>query len=298
MLACKENDDILEELYQNYLKNKDINKSADKYKLLDALLASIKGKSVKDLRKLFSLSHKKASELKAGSVQREKRTLKINDTHISKIKEFYNRSDISRIQPGEMTKRNGQTSYMRVTGKCAWSKFRGEYPDIIISSSVFWDIKPKNIKPLHKTPLNMCQCDKCANINLKLKVLKIPGIRNEQDLYKMLLCEKKGKFRHSNCVEQKCNGCKNWSEKIELEAISLDKDANVHWQRWENIEYVQKSGKTVTKKILKPKPGTVRDCLNELIDIDVLKPGQNISFVKHFLINLINFKFTLTVKNL
>ena len=66
---------------------------------------------------------------------------------------------------------------MRVTGKFAYAKFKEEHPLIEISLSVFCDLRPKSIKPLHKTPLDMCQCDKCLNIRNKLNVLNIPGIK-------------------------------------------------------------------------------------------------------------------------
>ena len=67
---------------------------------------------------------------------------------------------------------------MRVTGRCAYKKFRKVHPEVAICLSNFFRLRPKNIKPLHKTPLNMCQCDKCSNINCKLKVLNIPEIKN------------------------------------------------------------------------------------------------------------------------
>ena len=276
------NDKVMKEICDNYLRLKKINKSADKYELLTALASVIKGKSIKEIRVLFSLSHKKASQLKSGSVKRKKRKLKINDKDRLKIKHFYHRQDISRREPGKSTKKNGLTSYMRVTGRCAYKKFRKVHPEVAICLSNFFRLRPKNIKPLHKTPLNMCQCDKCSNINCKLKVLNIPEIKNEQDLYKALICEKTGRFRHADCVEQTCGACRNWRQKIEFYAMNLDENRSIHWQRWENIEYKQKSGKTVIKKVLKTKSGTVRDCLNELIEHDVLNPGKNITFVKHF----------------
>ena len=87
------------------------------------------------------MSHKKASQLKAGNIQRAKRKLKINDEHRAEINEYYHRSDISRLQPGESTKKYGPTSYMRVTGKCAYDKFREQHPLIKIGLSVFCDLR-------------------------------------------------------------------------------------------------------------------------------------------------------------
>ena len=299
-LKAKSNDEkneTLKTICDTYLNQKGIKKSADKYVLLNALSSIIKGKTIKELKQIFSLSHKKASQLKSGLVTRTKRKLKMSVKEKAIIHNFFRRSDISRPQPGLSSKKYGPTSFMRIKGKCAWKKFKSENPQIKVIYSVFCSERPKNIKPLHKTPLNMCQCDKCVNINLKLKVLRIPSIKNEQDLYKMLICEKTGRFRHHNCVEQMCMDCKNWREKIELHAMSLDKNKPIVWQRWENVDYVQKSGKTVTKKKLKTKPGTIHDCINEFIELDVIKPGQNISFVKHFFNQSYQFQLYLDCKN-
>lgn len=116
----------------------------------------------------------------------------------NRIIDFFNRSDISRVNPCKKSIKLGMNySYMRMTYKKAFKKFKEEHPTLQVSLSAFLNIKPEHIKRLSKTPFNACQCVYCTNVNLKLKVLNIPQISNEQDLYKILICKKNGKIKKS-----------------------------------------------------------------------------------------------------
>ena len=86
---------------------------------------------------------------------------------------------------------------MRLTFGKAHEKFLKEYPKINMSFTTFYSLKPKHIKPISKTPLNACSCVYCTNVNEKFKVLNIPGLKTEQDLYKQLICKKKKKIQKS-----------------------------------------------------------------------------------------------------
>ena len=99
------NDETLQIIYDNYLKQNNIKKSADKYKLINSLQPIVKDKPINQLRKSLKLSYEKASQLKEGDIERAKRKSKITDEHKSTITDFYHRSDISRLQPGQSTKK-------------------------------------------------------------------------------------------------------------------------------------------------------------------------------------------------
>ena len=201
---------------------------------------------------------------------------------------------MSRVSTSKRSiKANRPLNYMRMTFRQAHNKFKEEYPTIEISFSSFYHNVPEHVKPLHMTPLDACQCVFCSNINLKLKILKLRGIANEIDLYRILLCVKKGKLRDFNCIEGKCKKCKDWKEKIEQHASELDMTKEISWQTWEYIKYRQKkTGKDVSKRVLVNKEGTIRKCLDEFINIDVLKPGKNreYTFVKHFFTQSVQFQ--------
>ena len=104
----------------------------------------------------------------------------------------------------------------------AHKKFVREHPYIKLSPTTFNRWKPKHIKSVSKTPLNACQCVYCTNVNEKLKVLCIPGLNNEQDVYKTLICKKTRRFRNQKCIFQICTRCKNWENKLNLLACKLD----------------------------------------------------------------------------
>ena len=272
-------------------------KSNDNYEQLEAMSPLLKDETVSTIRENLKISNKKANEVKCGVIQRQMRKPKFTPKEIQSVQEFYDRSDVSRVNPSRKSKKLGvNISYMRLTIGKARKKFLKEYPNIKMSYSKFHSLKPKHIKPISKTPLNACSCVYCTNINEKFKVLNIPGLKNEQDLYKQLICKKTKRFRNHKCIFAECENCKDRKAKIELLAITLDMRINVSWKTWEYIDYQQKSGKVVSKKILVTKNGSVRKCLDELIYTDVMKPGKSFTFVQHFFTQ--SFQFQMYLDNI
>ena len=157
-------------------------------------------------------------------------------------------------------------------------------------------MKPKHIKSVSKTPLNACQCVYCTNVNEKLKVLCIPGLNNEQDVYKKLICKKTRRFRNQKCIFQICTRCKNWENKLKLLACKLDMKKMVSWKTWQYVDYTQTSGKIVSKRMLIIKHGPVHTCLKEFIGTDILKPGLSLTFVKHYFTHSFQFQVYLYCK--
>ena len=294
-LYNKPEEKIVGEVFRNY-KEQNKSKSDESYKVASAMSPILIDKSQRNICKNLGVSNSKASEFKENNFQRKNRKCKYSDKEFNDIWEFYHRGDVSRVENGETTKKYGQTSFMRVTLKKAYKMFTGEY-NIQISFKYFSKLKPKNIKVLAKTPLKGCQCAYCQNVNLKLKVLGIPEIKSEQDVYIKLICGKNTRFRNYDCISKKCNKCKNRTEKLELQACTLDMEKQIVWQKWENIDFEQKTGKKVTKKVLIKKHGTVRKCLNEFIQIDVLKPSQGFTFIQHFFTQLYQFQVYLDCKD-
>ena len=67
----------------------------------------------------------------------------------------------------------------------------------------------------------------------------------------------------------------------------------IEWYTWQYVKCHQaKTGKTVSKRMLIKRDGTIRECLDQLINTDVLKPGKSkeFTFVKLFLPNQYSFK--------
>ena len=156
----------------------------------------------------------------------------------------------------------------------------------------FYQNKPKHVKILNNTKFQECACVYCTNVRNKLIALGIPGINDEMDLYKILLCDKTSKYRNKDCIFRDCNVCKDWIKKIESLASDLNMEKMVHWSRWGYMNYTQKSGKDVPKRVSLPNYGTKRKCLDELIQLDIMGPGRNktFTFVIHFFTQSFQFQ--------
>lgn len=86
---------------------------------------------------------------------------------------------------------------------------------------------------------------------------------------------------------------------IEFHACQLNMTKEIFWQKWEYVDYYQrKTGKKVSKRMLVKKTGSVRKCLDELINTDVLKPGKSkeFTFVQHFFTQSVQFQMYLDCK--
>ena len=59
-------------------------------------------------------------------------------------------------------------------------------------------------------------------------------------------------------------------------------EKTVTWYSWEKTNYMNKKGTQCSRKELITKTASYGECLKELIEKDIQKPGMNITFVKHF----------------
>ena len=62
----------------------------------------------------------------------------------------------------------------------------------------------------------------------------------------------------------------------------LDFDMNITWRIWANEHFQTKSLKKCTKKAIQVKSGTKKQCLEELLKFDILKPNHGFTFIFHF----------------
>ena len=228
----------------------------------------------------------KIMALQEGEIlQRKKKDGKYTDEDIERIKDFYTEDDISRPNNKQKSKKLQETiRYMSMTIGDAHVEYNTRYPHAKVHFWFFHRHRPKHIKPLYMTPSNECQCVYCTNVTLKLEILRILGLKIEMDLYKKLICEKTSDFREIDCILHKCKKCSDWGKTINSLACNLDMDKIVFWKRWEYVNVTQKSGKEVPKRLSNTRRGTIRECLDELIQKDILKPQRNVevTFVRHF----------------
>ena len=160
------------------------------------------------------LSRKKVKQMRTHKVNsRKPREKKINPDIINKLEFFYLGDDISTLNNAKKNRQSrkfGPSRYMRFTFKEAYKIFRFENPEIKISFSSFYALRPGNIKALQNTPLLGCFCIYCSNVKLKLLALKISNIETVYELYNFLICEKdcpKQVYRNARCIFNECSKC-------------------------------------------------------------------------------------------
>ena len=131
----------------NY-KDNNKTKSTDKYYDVALSMSPLLENTKKNLLyiQFFVVEMKKQD--KFWKVQLKEKTKKLKITHEMKnrIIDFFNRSDISRVNPCKKSiKLCMNYSYMRMTYKKAFKKFKEEHPTLQVSLSAFLNIKPEHI---------------------------------------------------------------------------------------------------------------------------------------------------------
>ena len=292
--------DVCQKVADKYKDNNKTKTTNDYYKVASAMSPVLENTKKSHVRKILGCSNEKAGQIREGKAERKPKELKIKPEIKKAIHDFYDRSDISRVNPCKKSVRLGMfLSYMRMPYAKAHEIFLVENPSIQVSFSTFHKNRPAYMRHVSLTPLNNCACVFCTNINEKLNVLKLHNISNEQDLYKILICKKTGKLRNYNCISGKCKKCKDRKNTIEQYASPLDMTKEVRWKKWEIVPYLQKkTNKKVSKRVLVNKNGTLRKCLDEFIETDVLRPGKSkeFNFVKHFFTQSVQFQMYLECK--
>ena len=182
---------------------------------------------------------------------RKKYEGKITAKVIEKIQGFYLNDSISRVSTSKknISKRTGTVRrYMKFSIKDVFIMFRNVEPEIKVSFSKFYMLKPKNVKTAGKTPMESSLCPYCLNVRLKLQKINNPNIKMEYDIFNYLTCMTLSKLEMEKaaCISKTCEKCSNWEEKIdhllsEFEVTTMDKD--IIWYHWEMKEVTRKNGK-------------------------------------------------------
>ena len=199
---------------------------------MSSLAPVFKGQNPTSLMSSLNISRPKATRLSLGlAVERKPNERKLTESVISVVAEFFDRDEISRVNPGsKTTTKHGPRREMQMYIGEAYELFIEKYKDIKISHSSFWLLKPKNVKNLSATQLITCLCVYCQNVRLKLKKLNIPKVNSEYDLFTMLICQKEdGKdFRNVLCISKGWPLCNDWKLKITSHMSNRDMTKETH----------------------------------------------------------------------
>ena len=275
--------DVCSTIHQKLTK--DSPKTNPSYAILAEMSPLVTGEKVSSIRKKFKVSFNVAKKISVGDkIKRKESAHKFCEVKASKIKSFYVQDDISFVDPSiRRTTKKGITRFMTFPLRVAHQLFEEQNPDIKVSFSKFKSLRPKNVRFISETPLKGCACVYCENVRLKLIIL-FPKITSVYDLYNNLICKKHKdeRFRNSECIFKTCKDCKNWENTIRNMVPATDLTRNVSWEAWVNTNSVTKYGKKNLRRERKLLHGTIAECLDEFISIDILQPVQGFSFVKHY----------------
>ena len=270
-------------------------KKNETYQLLSDLNKEIESKNPTSLMNNFGIKRNTAKRLYVDKmIARKPRERRITHKLIGNIDKFYKRGDISTVDPSKKSasRKKGAMRYMRFSFREAYVIFKQENPKVKISLSRFYELRPENITSLANTPLLGCLCIYCANVKLKLAKLDIPGIQTEHELYNRLICKKENEnqeYRNSNCIFHECNKCSNWESTI-MSLVACKLNDKIEWREWVTKDYMTKNDKPSKRKFLEIVKGTVKDCTEQLINVDIMKPNSGFTFVKHYSTQLYQHK--------
>ncbi len=97
---------------------------------------------------------------------------------LDKVNKFLSRDDNSRMQPGKKdfkkSNENEEGVQCRILNDYMYNlhtKFKAEFPNIELSRSNFFTMRPSHILLTENLQRRTCLCNKHQNISLKLKII-------------------------------------------------------------------------------------------------------------------------------
>lgn len=186
---------------------------------------------------------------------------------LQKVKEFFYSDEISRASPNteefvtvmeNQQKKKLSVKHLLYPIKECYGMFCSENPELKISLSKFFKLRPPNVLSFTKIPHNVCVCQVHENLRCSLKSLKKSHLTFENLLvdYKMhknFVCIDSTQL----CFENQCEQCCNSSKLKEMATTVENLMQVVTWSKWVktnkhdssdganqycNIEKVKKTG--------------------------------------------------------
>ncbi|XP_069137185.1 uncharacterized protein [Argopecten irradians] len=192
------------------------------------------------------------------------------------VRDFY--LEESTTLPGKRTV-NAKTLVQKVILNKTTAKLHKEFMESKgkkVSLSTFQKLRPKQCLTVSKIKFNSCLCEYCANVELKLSVLKDAAkqenlaitINDKYDLCSASMCTKTHTFNNLHCVRRKCDQCGVHMLKGKFAPLT-EIHRQLKWKKWENgsvTDSTSNAGKTIKRKILVEKSGSVQDCISEIVE--------------------------------
>ncbi|XP_063222151.1 uncharacterized protein LOC134530834 isoform X1 [Bacillus rossius redtenbacheri] len=141
-------------------------------------------------------------------------------------------------------KEKKQKRFLTMSVVEAHQKFSELYPEIHISRSKFFEMRPKHVKPIKDTPHNVCVCIKHANFRFLAEAISPFCIGYQGNsltptsLIQIMCCN----THEERCMTNKCSVC-HYDVKSLLEPHS-DFSREVKWNKW-----IKTEGQLVVEKV-------------------------------------------------
>lgn len=227
--------------HDNLAKDRETFKSASVLEKLQILLESpVDQWTLKEGTRFFSCSEhlvRQARKMKTEGIRFVQRASKrgqpLSHEQVKLVESFYLKAMISRESSSETIILDGQCVpkyILQITVYEAFLEFREAHPQVKISRSKFYDLRPKNvIIPRLSQAHRFCMCITCQN--LKLMLAADHRIGSFRELIPLIACD----CTQESCMLGECLECKDLSLlRLHLEGVLGDKAKKVQYKHWEN----------------------------------------------------------------
>lgn len=177
---------------------------------------------------------------------------------VAKVTGFYFNDEISRASPNVkdyvMVKEGNKRKKVSVKHlmypiKEVYAMFCEENPDLKVSVSKFFNLRPVNVLSFTKMPHNVCCCHIHENVRFMLKSLQKADIvfkdmYVDYGMHKNFVCDPETE----NCFTNECSTCKN-VVKIKTLARQVENQSQfVTWSKWVKVERNKKTQNCKTEQ--------------------------------------------------
>ena len=159
------------------------------------------------------------------------------------VHSFYKDIEVSTCYPNKRKNAKEAVYVLKDSGPRTYQHFLNSHPEIKMSSSTFWNLRPKKIvKKKSAAKWLQCLCDVCENIDLLIKAIKGSLMRSKMEVPSFL--ETRFKLCASTlchprvfvvkCLDRLCDDCGINSIEEALAIWSTDNPTEqLSWWRWE-----------------------------------------------------------------
>lgn len=183
------------------------------------------------------------------TLTRKRRKDATDQQTVEKVQNHWYSEGISRIVPLKKKVKKGKPLYVLETSYTgAYKKFKACNPNVKIGYITFLKLRPKNVRHLKAMERSVCCCQKCENVQLKLKALNKTVkqyarddlvLADIDDLSDKTLCTyDKNTYPKKACVERNCSRCSTSSVSHWYRPLFGQlKDEVVEFHEWSNEKH-------------------------------------------------------------